>query len=95
MDLQSVTQQFRDRNLLGFIREPHYLSCFNSPRQGLYYSSRAEYQECGSSIIRDWKRFISNLEKCFSESIKGENWKGPAALWSPIIENWEEFGKPG
>ena len=27
--------------------------------------------------------------------LRGRIGKGPAALWSPIIENWEEFGKPG
>lgn len=40
--------KFRNRNLLSFIRESHYLNCFSIPRQGLFYSNGVEHQECGS-----------------------------------------------
>lgn len=41
--------EFRHRNLLRFIRDPHYLDHFSTPRQGLLYRSWVEHWECSSS----------------------------------------------
>lgn len=54
---------FIDKNLLRFIRDPHYLNCFSAPRQGLLYRSGFEYQECSFSANKYRDRFIINLKK--------------------------------
>lgn len=54
-------------------RDVQHLNCFSILRQGLLYNNGVKHQECSSGVIKDWKRFISSLEKSFSKPIKGED----------------------
>lgn len=63
-----------DRNILKFVRDSDCLACFNTPRQGLCYSSVVEHHAFSSGVSWDWKRLIPHLERCFSELKKKENW---------------------
>lgn len=69
--------RLRDRNLLRFIRDPHYLNCFSTLMQRLLYSSEVGCRGYGSGINKDTERFIPSLENGFSEAIKKEDWKEP------------------
>lgn len=40
--------EFRKRNIFRFIRDPYYLNCLNTQRQGPALSTRVEHQEYGS-----------------------------------------------
>ena len=64
-----------DRNLLKFVRDSDWLTCFNTPRQRLCYSTVVEYHACSSGVIWDWKRLIPYPERCFSELKMKENWE--------------------
>lgn len=56
--------RFRDRNLLRFIRHPHYVNCVSVLRQELFTAV-----ELNAGVSQDRKRVISNLEKCFFKPI--------------------------
>lgn len=80
--------QFRDRSLLRFIREPHYLNWFSTQRQGLFYSRGAEPQNVAPLSFRT-RRDLSRLEKCLLKPVKREVGESPTGSSEPW--HWE-FG---
>ena len=66
----------KDRKLLMFVREPHYLNCISPARQGLLYSRGAGHRQCGSYVI--WtRRALSQVWRNVSPSWEKEDWEEP------------------
>lgn len=68
--------RLRDRNLLRFIAQPHYLKCFSTPRQELFMVVGWSNNSVASVSVRSG-RVSLNLEKCSYKPIKREYWEEP------------------
>lgn len=56
----------------------------------LYNSSGIEHPAQSASVNQDWKRFIPNLQKCFSKAVKRESWEEPLLfLRAPPLIIWK------
>lgn len=78
VELRALTKgnRLRDRNLLRFIREPHYLKCVSTPRQELFMVVGWSNKSVASVSVRSG-RVSLNLEKCSCKQIKREDWEEP------------------
>lgn len=72
---ETTGKRVRDRNLLRFIRDSHFLNCSSTSRQRLLDSSRAAHQEHSSGSREGREGFIPSLESGFSEPVKREDWE--------------------
>ena len=76
------------KNSWGSLEIPQ-LNYFSTLGQGLFYSSRAEYQECSCFQI-ELEDIQPNMEKFFSKMIKKEYWEKPLQLLR--VQHWELGG---
>jgi len=75
-DLDKKKSSLKDRKLLMFIRDPHYLNCISPPRQGLLYGSGVGHRKCGSYV--NWtRRDPSQVWRKVSPSWEREGWEEP------------------
>ena len=84
---------FSDRNLWWFITDPHYLNCFSTLRQGLFYSSGVEHQEFGYSAAVSFRTGRDSVSVCRNVSpsqLRGRIGRAPVDPQSP--HHWELGG---